>query len=98
MTTAYTRGLSATTPLSYTRQGNTVTVTVGATCGRWAGQPARRAVVVELPDTMRATKATLNGKPLPLGYDAATDTNIIKLPARPIGQVVAVVVQAKAGG
>ena len=98
VTTAYARGQSATTPLSYTRQGNTVTVTVGATRGRWAGQPARRAVVIELPDTAKTTKATLNGRPLSVAYDAATDTNIIKLPARPIGQAVAVVVQAKAGG
>ena len=98
VTTAYVRGLSATTPLSYTRQGNTVTVTVGATRGRWAGQPARRAVVIELPDTMRATKATLNGKPLTAAYDAATDTNKIILAAAPVGKSITIVVQATPGG
>ena len=38
VTTAYERGQSATTPLSYTRRGAAVTVTVGAARGTWAGQ------------------------------------------------------------
>jgi len=98
VSTAYERGQSATTPLSYTRRGSVVSITVGATRGHYAGQPARRAVVIELPDTARATKATLNGKPLAVAYDDATYTTRITLPARPVGQAVAVVVQATPGG
>ena len=98
VTTAYERGQSATTPLSYTRRGSAVTVTVGAARGHYAGQPARRTVVLELPDTGRATKATLNGKPLTVVYDAAHDTNKITLPARPVGQAAVVVVQAAPAG
>lgn len=98
VTTAYERGQSATTPLSYTRRGNVVIVTVGASRGHYAGQPARRAVVIELPDTARAIKATLNGKPLAVAYNAATNINRITLPARPVGQAVAVVIQAAPAG
>jgi len=98
VTTAYERGQSAATPLSYTRRGNVVTVTVGAAKGHYTGQPAQRAVVIELPDTARATKAMLDGKPLAVVYDAARYTNKIVLPARSIGQAVTVVVQAVPGG
>lgn len=98
VTTSYERGQSATTPLFYTRRGNAVTVTVGATAGHYTGQPKQRAVIIELPDTARATKATLNGKPLAVAYDVATFTNRITLPVRLIGQPITVVVQAVPGG
>lgn len=98
VTTAYERGQSATTPLSYSRHGSVMTVTVGAARGYYAGQPARRTLVIELPDTARATEATLNGRRLAVAYDAATFTNRITLPARPIGQAVAVVIRAVPGG
>jgi len=98
VTTAYEHGASATTPLSYTRRGGTVTVTVGAARGTWAGQTARRALVIELPDTGRATAATLNGRPVAVAYDAATYTSRVTLPARPISAAAVVVVQANPGG
>ncbi len=98
VTTAYERGQSATTPLSYARHGSAVTITVGATRGHYAGQPARRSIIIELPDMARATKATMGSKLLVVTYDAGTYTNRITLPARPIGQMVAVSVQAQAGG
>jgi hypothetical protein len=94
VTTAYERGLSTTTPLFYTRRGGTVTVTLGATRGHYAGQPAQRSLIIELPDTAKATRATLNGKVLPVAYDAAAFTNRIILPARPIGLAATVVVSA----
>ena len=98
ITTAYERGASATTPLSYTRRGSAVTITIGAARGHWAGQTARRALVIELPDTARATAATLNGRPIAAAYDAATYTNHVTLPARPLGVAAVIVVQAKPGG
>jgi len=98
VTTAYERGQSATTPLTYTRYGSAVTITVGATRGHYAGQPARRSVIIELPDTARATKATLGGKPLAVDYDRVRYTNKIAVPAVPIGKAVAVIVQAAPGG
>ena len=96
--TEYRQGQLALTPLSYTRRGDLVTVMVGATRGHFAGQPPRRALVIELPDTLKAMQATLNGKPVASAYDAATFTNRITIPARPIGQSATVTLQAKAGG
>ncbi len=92
-TTAYQRGEFATTPLSYQRHGQTVTVTVGATTGRYAGQVARRGVVIELPDTGRAAEATLNGQPVAVAYDAATMTSRVTLPVRPVTSPATVIVQ-----
>lgn len=98
VTQAYEKGKFATTPLSYARHGDTVTVTVGAAKGHYAGQPARRSVIVELPDTDKAAQATLDGKPLVIAYDAATFTNRVAVPARPVGQAAVIVVQAKPNG
>ncbi len=98
LTTAYTRGLSATTPLSYSRRGDFVTVTVGAAKGHFAGQTARRALVIELPDTLKADRVTVNGQSAAAVYDAATNTSRITIPARPVGQSTIVVVQARPGG
>ena len=96
-TTSYTRGQSATTPLAYSRKGNLVTVTVGAAKGHYKNQPAARSLVVELPGTVRAAKVTLNGKPLAASacaYGAATFTNKLTLPVRPVGQPTVVVADA----
>ena len=92
VTTAYEGGASATTPLSYVRHGNTVTVTVGATQGRYTGQVLQRGVTIELPDTARAAKALLSGKDVPVTYDAANFVNRITLPSQTItrGQTVVV--------
>ena len=98
VTTGYENGQFATTPLSYTRRGATVTITVGATRGHYAGQPASRSLIIELPDTARATEVTLNGKSLGVAYNPATFTNRITFPARPIGQAVVLVVQALPAG
>lgn len=94
-TTAYRTGASATTPLAYARRGNAVTVTVRPTVGHFAGQVARRSVIIELPDTGQATRATLNGRPVAVAYDAATMVNRVALPARPITQATTVVLQTK---
>jgi len=98
VTTAYTKGQIAIATLSYTRRGEIVTVTVGATAGHYAGQPERRSLVIELPDMLKAARATLNGKPVAVAYDAATFTNRITVPARPIAQAATIVVQAAPGG
>ena len=93
VTTAYERGQFATTPLSYVRHGNTVTVTVGTTQGHYAGQVRLRSTVLELPDTGRAARATLDGKPIPVAYDADSLINRVTLPARPVTRPATVIVQ-----
>ena len=86
VTTAYRRGQFAETPLAYTRRGSVITVTVGAVRGRYAGQPSRRSLVIELPGTGWGTTTALDGKPTVMAYDAATCTSRITVPARPVGQ------------
>lgn len=76
VTTGYTRGESATTPLTYVRRGDSVTVTVGPTKGTFNGRPDRRAVVIELPCTQAG--ATAEGGVC--SYDAATFTTRVELP------------------
>jgi hypothetical protein len=87
---AYKNSASATTQLSYSRKGDDITVTVGATKGQFKGQVANRALKIELPATMRATSATLGAEKLPIAYDDATATNIISVPARPIGKATTI--------
>ena len=98
VTSAYMKGQSATTPLSYTRRGDFVTITVGPAQGHFAGQPTRRALVIELPDTLKAFSSAVNGKSAASNYNAATLTNSVAVPARPVGQSVVVTLQVKVGG
>jgi hypothetical protein len=83
-TDAYKKGAFALTPLSSTRNGNRVEVTVGAPTGKFIGQLSTRAVQIELVGTKRATSATLSGRVLPVVYDAATATNTITVPGRSV--------------
>ena len=84
-TNAYKTGAFGVTPLRYSRNGNRIEIAVGATKGKFDGQLPARAYQIELPATARATNVTLDGKALPVRYDAATATNTIVVPARPIG-------------
>ena len=93
VSTGYKRGQFAVTPLSYTRRGNVITVTVGAAQGRYASQPARRNILVELPNTARGTKVTVNGKLGVMAYNAATCTSRITVPARPVGQATVIMLK-----
>ena len=81
-TNAYKTGDSASTPLSYSRRGNRVEITVGASKGKFAGQLPSRATQIELPATSRAQSATLDGKALAFSFDPNTATNTIQVPAR----------------
>lgn len=96
VTTGYRKGQFATTGLSYRRSGDTVTVKIGAAKGHYTGQPAKRAFVIELPDTARAESASVNGAPAKVIYDAATFTNRITTTQRPSGSETNIVVTAAA--
>ncbi len=98
VTTGYERGQSATTPLTYTRRGSQITVTIGAAVGSYAGQPAMRGLVIELPDTARATAAQINGKPAAAAYDAVTWTNRVMVPARSVRRAAVITVNAAPAG
>lgn len=81
---AYEQGAFATTPLRYTRNGNDIEISVGATKGAFDGQLQSRALQIELPATQKATSASIGGQSMSLSYDARTSTNIIRIPARSI--------------
>jgi hypothetical protein len=97
VTTGYERGQSATTPLSYTRRGNLMTVVVGAAQGHYAGQPVRRRLLIELPDTAQG-KATVNGKPVAVVYDPRMMTSRIALPPQSIREAATIVLAAAPAG
>ena len=59
----------ATTLLSYTRQGNKLSVTVGARKGQYKDMPARRRYYVALPCQKAPVSVTCQGKALPFTYD-----------------------------
>ena len=59
----------ATTPLSYTRTGNLLKVTIGARVGSYADMPATRHYAVALPCQLAPIKAEVDGKPVPFTYD-----------------------------
>lgn len=98
VSSAYAHGQFATTPLSCTRRGNVFTVTIGAAQGHYAGQPMARAVIVELPDTAHASRATLDGKAVAFAYDPATWTNTVTVSARKSARALTLVVSAAPGG
>jgi alpha-glucosidase (family GH31 glycosyl hydrolase) len=88
-------GSFAQTRLAYTREGQRITVRIGATSGSYAGQPAKRACVIELPCTEKAEWARVNGLPASLEFDPAARMNRVIVPASSIRGANEVVVSAK---
>jgi len=94
VTTAYRQKAFATTRLGYVRQGNVLIVSIGGAHGHYAGEPATRSYVVELPSMDRATHAWVDGKAVAVAYDPALGINRVIVPARPVGKAVVVKVEA----
>ncbi len=57
----------ATTPLSYTRNGNKLSVTIGARKGQYKDMPAQRQYYVALPCQKAPISVKVNGTALPFG-------------------------------
>ena len=55
----------ATTPLSYTRNGNKLSVTIGARKGQYKDMPAQRQYYIALPCQKAPVSVSINGKALP---------------------------------
>ena len=88
----YKQGGFATTGLSYSRDGNEITIRVAPTEGSYHGQVNSRAYTLVLPDTQQGTlQAPANAK---LSYDAATATNQIDVPETSIGQETVIKIAA----
>jgi len=95
MTNGYTKGAFATTELGYVLKNNIATVSIAAAKGKFPGQVSKRAYIVELPATLKASRATIDGKPANVKYDAAKFTNTVSVAARSIGAATVVKVWAK---
>lgn len=59
----------ATTPLSYQRNGNTLSVTIGERKGSYKDMPARRDYTVALPCQKAPTSVKVDGKEVAFTYD-----------------------------
>ena len=69
----------ATTPLSYTREGNVLTAVIGARSGRYAGMPAKRHYKLALPMQLAPKAVSVGGKALKYSYDAKNFEVVIDL-------------------
>lgn len=76
----YLRGESATTRLSYLRQGDEVTVCVDPSKGKYQGQPRKRTITIELPGVRPAGNASANGHDVKAEYDEKTSTCRVIVP------------------
>ncbi len=95
VTQDYSKGEFALTELSYTRKGDDVTISITPSKGGYKGQVKSRSYVIELPCTLKADSAEIDGKSTKAEYDEKSFTNRIKVSSRPIGEGVAVRVQVK---
>jgi alpha-glucosidase (family GH31 glycosyl hydrolase) len=93
-TQAYMAGAKATTDLSYSRNGDQSTITIGAAKGHYDGQVASRSYTIELPCVEMPTRVMVDGVDSPVVYDAATSTARVEIASRPIDAAVSVVVDA----
>jgi alpha-glucosidase (family GH31 glycosyl hydrolase) len=80
----YLNGECAWTGISYQRAGRTVTVRIEPAAGKFAGQLARRSYKVELPCTVRAESATVNGRSAKIIYDEERKINTIAAGEAPL--------------
>lgn len=93
----YLTGVAATTLLTCSRQGDTVTVKVAPTVGDFDGQLAQRSFSIEIPATQSATAVTVDGAASKANvYTAADSTNRVHVDGRSIRAGVSVSVTAKA--
>ena len=59
----------ANTPLSYTRQGNQLCITIGSRKGQYKDMPAKRHYYVAMPCQKAPVSVSCNGSKLPFTYD-----------------------------
>lgn len=93
LTTAYQRGASATTALSYEKDAKQTVVTIHPARGSYDGQPQRRAYRIELPGIAAGAKVKVNGRKAKATYDASLRGMVVDVKAGDIRQAVTVSVE-----
>ena len=92
-TDGYLKGDCSWTKLYFRQDGTKFMVRIEPSQGRFNGQPCSRNYQIELPCTIKATKATLDGVPVAVEYDEHSWMNIVNIPARGIDNAVEVMVE-----
>lgn len=90
VTTAYLKGGSSRTVLTYRHNHDQVTVSVSPAEGTYQGQVEQRAYVVELAATGRPRIVTLNGKRADADYEEKSRMLRVKVPFQSIHKAVTV--------
>ena len=85
-TQGYLKNEFATTSLRYERNGDLMTIRIGAVSGTYEGQENERSYRIELPRTSKASEATVNGNKIPAEYQEGASMNIVHIPSQPIPQ------------
>jgi alpha-glucosidase (family GH31 glycosyl hydrolase) len=96
-TTAYRQGASASTKLTYAKEGMKSTVKVGPAQGSYKEQLTNRNLEIELPCTGRATSVMVNGRKSTSVYAAETQTNTVSLENVDIRHGATIIVTAGPG-
>jgi alpha-glucosidase (family GH31 glycosyl hydrolase) len=94
VTTAYRSGACASTPVSCRRSGDSFTVAIGPTGGSHTGQPAARALVVELGGTGPASSVQVGGVAAASEYDATLELNRVRVPRRSLASPALIEISA----
>ena len=90
VTTAYRKGESSRTILTYRRDHDRVTVTVSPAERTYPGQVERRSYIVELAATGKPRIVTLNGKRVKADYEEKSRTLRVRVPTQSIRKTVTV--------
>lgn len=91
---AYKEGRFATTRLTCSREGDEFTVQIDPTEGSFEGQQAARSYLIEIPATMKAEAASVDGLATEAVYDNQEAVNRVRVSARSIGQSTQVRIKA----
>lgn len=95
VTTEHKNGKFAETELACKRLEYSTVVNIGPAKGSYNGQVAERAYVIELPFTLKAESAEVDGKRVEVEYDENEHVNRVRIPARPVTEGVEVKVRVE---
>ena len=82
----YTKGIYATTNLTYSQQGNKATVVVHPSQGSYPGMVETRNYVLQLPVMNKKGAISVNGKPVKATYNNELRCNIVTVENIPVNQ------------
>lgn len=74
----YQHGAYAWTTIRHSRSGGVQTLRIGPARSHYRGQPSRRRWTVAFRNVARPTSATINGRAVPVSYDATTRTATVR--------------------